>query len=102
LPGRFRCSFKQRHIDGRLHGLFRFYEKNIQRDIHLLLRQLADEICLFDPVVWKMKCILTSRAIQSRYIDICKLAKKKMYIPLDILLVEPEQPMKPPVSLPPP
>ena len=42
------------------------------------------EICLFDPVVWKMKCILTSRAIQSRYIDICKLAKKKMYIPLDM------------------
>ena len=58
------------------------------------------EICLFDPVVWKMKCILTSRAIQSRYIDICKLAKKKMYIPLDILLVEPEQPMKEPVSMP--
>lgn len=58
------------------------------------------EICLFDPVVWKMKCILTSRAIQSRYIDICKLAKKKMYIPLDILLVEPEQPMKPPVNMP--
>lgn len=58
------------------------------------------EICLFDPVVWKMKCILTSRAIQTRYIDICKLAKKKMYIPLDILLVEPEQPMKEPVSMP--
>ena len=58
------------------------------------------EICLFDPVVWKMKCILTSRAIQSRYIDICKLAKKKMYIPLDILLVEPEQPMKEPVTMP--
>lgn len=58
------------------------------------------EICLFDPVVWKMKCILTSRAIQSRYIDICKLAKKKMYIPLDILLVEPEQPIKEPVSMP--
>lgn len=58
------------------------------------------EICLFDPVVWKMKCILTSRAIQSRYIDICKLAKKKMYIPLDILLVEPEQPIKEPVTMP--
>lgn len=63
-------------------------------------RRLLREICLFDPVVWKMKCILTSRAIQSRYIDICKLAKKKMYIPLDILLVEPEQPMKPPVNMP--
>ena len=47
-----------------------------------------------------MKCILTSRAIQSRYIDICKLAKKKMYIPLDILLVEPEQPIKEPVTMP--
>lgn len=58
------------------------------------------EIGLFDPVVWKTQCILTSRAIQSRYIDICKLAKKKMYIPLDILLVEPEQPMKEPVSMP--
>ena len=58
------------------------------------------EICLFDPVVWKMKCILTSRAIQTRYIDICKLAKKKMYIPLDILLVEPEQPIKEPVTMP--
>ena len=58
------------------------------------------EIGLFDPVVWKTQCILTSRAIQSRYIDICKLAKKKMYIPLDILLVEPEQPMKEPASMP--
>lgn len=58
------------------------------------------EICLFDPVVWKAKCILTSRAIQTRYIDICKLAKKKMYIPLDILLVEPEQPMRDPVPMP--
>ena len=67
------------------------------------MKEIVDycaEICLFDPVVWKMKCILTSRAIQSRYIDICKLAKKKMYIPLDILLVEPEQPMKPPVNMP--
>lgn len=58
------------------------------------------EIGLFDPVVWKTQCILTSRAIQSRYIDICKLAKKKMYIPLEILLVEPEQPMKSPATMP--
>lgn len=58
------------------------------------------EICLFDPIVWKMQCILTSRAIQSRYMDICKLAKKKMYIPLDILLVEPEQPLREPVAMP--
>lgn len=52
------------------------------------------EICLFDPVIWKTQCILTSRAIQSRYLDICKVSKKKSYIPLGILLVEPEQPMK--------
>lgn len=58
------------------------------------------EICLFDPIVWKTQCILTSRAIQSRYMDICKLAKKKMYIPLDILLVEPEQPIREPVAMP--
>lgn len=62
--------------------------------------EYCTEICLFDPVVWKTQCILTSRAIQSRYIDICKLAKKKMYIPLDILLVEPEQTMRDPVPMP--
>ena len=58
------------------------------------------EIGLFDPVVWRTKCILTSRAIQSRYIDICKLAKKKIYIPLEILLVESEQPLREPVAMP--
>ncbi|UVV60785.1 DUF4373 domain-containing protein [Bacteroides thetaiotaomicron] len=52
------------------------------------------EVCLFDPVMWKTQCILTSRAIQSRYLDICKISKKKSYIPLEILLVEPEQPMR--------
>ena len=52
------------------------------------------EICLFDPVIWKTQCILTSRAIQSRYLDICKVSKKKSYIPLGILLVEPEQQIK--------
>lgn len=57
------------------------------------------EIGLFDPVVWRTKCILTSRAIQSRYIDICKLAKKKIYIPLEILLVESEQPLREPVAM---
>lgn len=50
--------------------------------------------CLFDPVIWKTQCILTSRAIQSRYLDICKVSKKKSYIPLGILLVEPEQQIK--------
>ena len=58
------------------------------------------EIGLFDPVVWRTQCILTSRAIQSRYIDICKLAKKKIYIPLEILLVESEQPLREPVAMP--
>lgn len=47
-----------------------------------------------------MECILTPWVTQSRYIDICKLVKKKIYIPLDILLVEPEQPIKKPVSMP--
>lgn len=41
------------------------------------------EVCLFDPVMWKTQCILTSRAIQSRYLDICKISKKKSYIPLE-------------------
>lgn len=58
------------------------------------------EIGLFDPVVWRTKCMLTSRAIQSRYIDICKLAKKKIYIPLEILLVESEPPLREPVAMP--
>ena len=57
------------------------------------------EVCLFDPVMWKTQCILTSRAIQSRYLDICKISKKKSYIPLEILLVEPEQPMREPVAM---
>lgn len=58
------------------------------------------EVCLFDPVMWKTQGILTSRAIQSRYLDICKISKKKSYIPLEILLVEPEQPMREPVAMP--
>lgn len=58
------------------------------------------EICLFDPVIWKNQCILTARAIQSRYLDICKLSKKKVYIPLEIMLVEPDQPMRQPESMP--
>ena len=58
------------------------------------------EICLFDPVIWKNQCILTARAIQSRYLDICKLSKKKVYIPLEIMLVEPEQPMRQPEAMP--
>lgn len=58
------------------------------------------EICLFDPIVWKTQCILTSRAIQSRYLDICKVSKKKAYIPLAILLVEPEQPNKETAQMP--
>lgn len=58
------------------------------------------EICLFDPVAWRQKCILTARAIQSRYLDICKVSKKKAYIPIDILMVEPEQPMQQPQAMP--
>lgn len=67
------------------------------------VREIIDyctEICLFDPVIWKERCILTARAIQSRYLDICKVSKKKVYIPLDICLVEPEQPMQQPQSMP--
>lgn len=58
------------------------------------------EICLFDPVIWKNQCILTARSIQSRYLDICKLSKKKAYIPLEIMLVEPDQPMRQPEAMP--
>lgn len=58
------------------------------------------EICLFDPMIWKNQCILTARAIQTRYLDICKLSKKKVYIPLEIMLVEPEQPMRQPEAMP--
>lgn len=58
------------------------------------------EICLFDPVAWQQKCILTARSIQSRYLDICKVSKKKAYIPIDILMVEPEQPMQQPQAMP--
>lgn len=58
------------------------------------------EICLFDPIAWQQKCILTARSIQSRYLDICKVSKKKAYIPMDICLVEPEQPMQQPKRMP--
>ena len=58
------------------------------------------EICLFDPVSWQQKCILTARAIQSRYLDICKVSKKKAYIPMEICLVEAEQPMQQPQAMP--
>lgn len=58
------------------------------------------EICLFDPVSWQQKCILTARSIQSRYLDICKVSKKKAFIPIDILMVEPEQPLLQPKEMP--
>lgn len=58
------------------------------------------EICLFDPIAWEQKCILTGRSIQARYLDICKVSKKKAYIPMDILMVAPEQPMQQPQAMP--
>ncbi|UAK42810.1 DUF4373 domain-containing protein [Bacteroides nordii] len=58
------------------------------------------EICLFNTLIWKNQCILTARAIQSRYLDICKVSKKKAYIPMDIILVEPQQEMKQPEPMP--
>jgi hypothetical protein len=58
------------------------------------------EICLFNTLIWQKQCILTARAIQSRYLDICKVSKKKAYIPLEIILVEPQQEMKQPEPMP--
>lgn len=58
------------------------------------------EICLFNTLIWQKQCILTARAIQSRYLDICKVSKKKAYIPLDICLVEPEQSIQQPQPMP--
>ena len=47
------------------------------------------EVRLFDSIAFK-SCILTARSMQSRYIDMCRVSKKKAYIPLEILLIEPE------------
>lgn len=58
------------------------------------------EVCLFNTSIWQNQCILTARAIQSRYLDICKVSKKKAYIPMDIILVEPQQEMKQPEPMP--
>lgn len=58
------------------------------------------EICLFDTMIWKNRCILTARSIQSRYLDICKVSKKKAYIPLEIMLVEPQQEIRQPEPMP--
>lgn len=58
------------------------------------------EIGLFNTLIWKNQCILTARAIQSRYLDICKVSKKKAYIPMEIILVEPQQEMKQPEPMP--
>lgn len=58
------------------------------------------EICLFNTLIWQKQCILTARAIQSRYLDICKVSKKKAYIPMEIILVEPQQEMKQPEPMP--
>ena len=58
------------------------------------------EVCLFNTLIWKNQCILTARAIQSRYLDICKVSKKKAYIPMEIILVEPQQEMKQPEPMP--
>lgn len=67
------------------------------------VKQIVDycaEIGLFNTLIWKNQCILTARSIQSRYLDICKVSKKKAYIPFDICLVEPEQPMQQPLPMP--
>ena len=58
------------------------------------------EICLFNTLIWQKECILTARAIQSRYLDICKVSKKKAYIPISIILVEPQQEMRQPEPMP--
>lgn len=58
------------------------------------------EIGLFDTLIWKNQGILTARSIQNRYLDICKVSKKKIYIPMEIMLVEPQQEMKRPEPLP--
>lgn len=67
------------------------------------VKQIIDycaEIGLFNTLIWKNQCILTARSIQSRYLDICKVSKKKAYIPLEICLVEPERPMQQPQPMP--
>ena len=50
------------------------------------------EIRLFDASAYAINRTLTSRSIQKRYVDMCKVSKKKAYIPFAIMLVEIEQP----------
>ncbi len=50
--------------------------------------EYCTEVEIFDAITWHTKKVLTSSAIQLRYLEICWRIKKKIVIPEDIRLVE--------------
>ena len=46
------------------------------------------EIGLFDSGLWKQKRILTARSIQERYVDMCRVAKRRPVLPEGIALLD--------------
>lgn len=64
---------------------------NIDEEEVMDIINFCADIELFDAVIWKTRGILTSREIQRRYTEICRRAKKRMFIPDEIALIEDER-----------
>ena len=64
---------------------------NIDEEQVMNIINFCADIDLFDSLIWKTRGILTSRDIQQRYTEICRRAKKRMFIPDEIALIEDER-----------
>lgn len=60
---------------------------NISEELVIDIVDYCAEINLFDRNFWTSRRILTSQAIQQRYIEICRRAKKRIAVPDDITLI---------------
>lgn len=58
------------------------------------------EIGLFDTAMFDAYGVLTARSIQTRYVDMCKLSKRKATIPEQYILFAPEQEASTPQNAP--
>lgn len=61
-----------------------------ETEVHIITT-FCCEIGLFDAAMYDAFGVLTSRSIQSRYVDMCKLSKRKVIIPEQYILLVPEE-----------
>lgn len=61
-----------------------------ETEVHIITT-FCCETGLFDAAMYDAFGVLTSRSIQSRYVDMCKLSKRKVIIPEQYILLLPEE-----------